>query len=470
MNKRIQTILSALLIFAFVPAMSQVEFSLELTKSQQYELVMRAQADWEGKSALTSTGQVTIVAPTGGFELTNLESQHGNWAFNSRVNAPEENPDFDYLTIGMVSLGTDAIPYKKGEEVVLFTFENTGNCTGALKLMENNDAFIAPNSQKINVGNQLTTLGGGNQNAWTGNFTKGHANCATVINTANVQTNNAANVEFNIQEHDGIVSIAMVPNTTFEGMHAFTSTAQVTVVAPAGKVEISNFQNVSGNWSNNSTVRAPQENPNFDYFTFGLLNLGTADIAYQANEPTVLFTFENKGACVGTIELMETSDPFMTPNSQRINVGNQVTLLGAGNRNAWSSNNGIVEVECNVSESDLETDQTPVAATAPLDMGSELSKYMTSMVVPTTFTPNNDGVNDQLTIKGLNSIFATEVSIFDQAGNLVYVQKDATTPWNGTLQNNGQQAAEGTYFYQISVQDQQSFERRSLQGFIELRR
>jgi len=160
-----------------VTAVAQVEYKVEMADDSTYQLVLRPLVDWEGPKAMTASAQITMLVPTGGFRLENLQNVTGIWTNNSNIVAPKESPEFDYITVGLTSLATRAIVYKTGEEVVLFSFENGGTCTGAIELMKTDDPFLPPNSHNTNVGNQITTLGSGNINAWNGPYEMGSANC-----------------------------------------------------------------------------------------------------------------------------------------------------------------------------------------------------------------------------------------------------------------------------------------------------
>ena len=148
------------------------------------------------------------------------------------------------------------------------------------------------------------------------------------------------------QTPDGCYQISLVPNQDWIGTAGITSTAQVTLVVASDGFVLNNFTSVNGVWSNNSTILNPAENPDFEYYTFGLVGLGTTDITYIEGQEEVLFTFCNSGECTSSILLMENDDPFSPPNSEGVNVGNQLTTLGSGNVNAWFANQGGIIEEC----------------------------------------------------------------------------------------------------------------------------
>ncbi|HMS53362.1 MAG TPA: gliding motility-associated C-terminal domain-containing protein, partial [Chitinophagales bacterium] len=54
--------------------------------------------------------------------------------------------------------------------------------------------------------------------------------------------------------------------------------------------------------------------------------------------------------------------------------------------------------------------------------------------VPNIFTPNDDGLNDILYVRG-SSIEALTFAIFDRMGEKVFETSDQTTGWDGTWRN-----------------------------------
>ena len=157
---------------------------------------MKSNATWDAPYNITSTAQITIKVPTGDFEISDLQNHISEVSFeqNSRQNAPEESPEFDYISFGLTNIGTDKISYKEGEIVPLFSFKNSGNCAGEIYLINNQDAFMPPNQAMANVGNSITVLGGGPNNAWTGNVDDGEADCSFT----NTSSENQLKISFNI--------------------------------------------------------------------------------------------------------------------------------------------------------------------------------------------------------------------------------------------------------------------------------
>ncbi len=74
-------------------------------------------------------------------------------------------------------------------------------------------------------------------------------------------------------------------------------------------------------------------------------------------------------------------------------------------------------------------------------------KLLKFPVIPNTFTPNGDGINDTWRIDYLNTYPNNRVQIFTRAGNLVFESRGYNTPWDGTLK--GKPMPFDTYYYII---------------------
>ncbi len=74
-------------------------------------------------------------------------------------------------------------------------------------------------------------------------------------------------------------------------------------------------------------------------------------------------------------------------------------------------------------------------------------KLLKFPVIPNTFTPNNDGINDKWVISFLNTYPDNRVQIFTRSGKLVFESRGYNTPWDGTLK--GKPLPFDTYYYII---------------------
>lgn len=75
-----------------------------------------------------------------------------------------------------------------------------------------------------------------------------------------------------------------------------------------------------------------------------------------------------------------------------------------------------------------------------------------SIYLPSAFTPNDDGKNDQLEIyaDGLENL---DLKVFNARGQVVWETTDATETWNGRFQNTGEDCPSGIYVYEAMTRD-----------------
>ncbi|MCT4622902.1 MAG: choice-of-anchor L domain-containing protein [Schleiferiaceae bacterium] len=71
------------------------------------------------------------------------------------------------------------------------------------------------------------------------------------------------------------------------------------------------------------------------------------------------------------------------------------------------------------------------------------------LYVPTAFTPDGDGINEELTVKG-TGFESYEIHIFNRWGGEVFHSEDIEVSWDGTYQ--GKAAPQGVYTYTIFIQ------------------
>lgn len=75
------------------------------------------------------------------------------------------------------------------------------------------------------------------------------------------------------------------------------------------------------------------------------------------------------------------------------------------------------------------------------------------IVIPNTFTPNGDGINDYWSIKYIDRLPKNHVYIYNRNGTLLRDIKNYMNNWNGT-NNNGQPLPAAVYYYVIQLDEQ----------------
>jgi len=133
------------------------------------------------------------------------------------------------------------------------------------------------------------------------------------------------------------------------GSNMVLAGAQVTLRVPTGGFQIGTITSQAGTWSASTPYIAPAENPAYDYFFF-TLDAPTTAITIQEDLEVNLFTFENAGTCVGSLELYDNdTDPIQFPNSLNVIFTNTMTVVGFGGSNAYLGNYNAISADCGVS-------------------------------------------------------------------------------------------------------------------------
>lgn len=73
------------------------------------------------------------------------------------------------------------------------------------------------------------------------------------------------------------------------------------------------------------------------------------------------------------------------------------------------------------------------------------------IIIPNTFTPNGDGINDIWNIAGITSYPKSQINIYNRYGLLIYHTKGYDQPWDGIV--NGKFLPAGTYYYTIDLRN-----------------
>jgi gliding motility-associated-like protein len=82
----------------------------------------------------------------------------------------------------------------------------------------------------------------------------------------------------------------------------------------------------------------------------------------------------------------------------------------------------------------------------------EITIFPNEIIIPNIFSPNNDVVNDEFVIYGINDLF--DIKIYNRWGNLVFDQNPYENNWNGE-DSNGKKLSEGQYFYMLKNDQEQ---------------
>ncbi|MCG8306344.1 MAG: gliding motility-associated C-terminal domain-containing protein [Cytophagales bacterium] len=79
----------------------------------------------------------------------------------------------------------------------------------------------------------------------------------------------------------------------------------------------------------------------------------------------------------------------------------------------------------------------------------EFKNTFVDLVIPTGFTPNDDGVNDSWKIENLSRYEDYKVAVYSRSGQMVFESNDYLKEWDGS--HGGYRVPVGAYFYVINI-------------------
>ncbi|MEZ5535061.1 MAG: cadherin [Thiolinea sp.] len=168
---------ASLLAFATGQASAAVQYRIGFdTTDNSYAVYMTPDSTPERDMLLSA--QVTLVVPhdeQNRFTVDNVQSMVANasWATNSRIDAPRENMQADYISLNYSFNGElpPSFDWVAGQEKKIFSFNSATGCDVRVKLIDNSDAFNQlPNSANTNPGNDFMNLGWMMSNSYIGNY------------------------------------------------------------------------------------------------------------------------------------------------------------------------------------------------------------------------------------------------------------------------------------------------------------
>lgn len=189
--------------------------------------------------------------------------------------------------------------------------------------------------------------------------------------------------------------------------------------------------------------------------TTGLFNPATAGIGTQ----TISYIFTADNGCADTVSKQITINPtpkVVVGKDILLLEGNSITLKptvsGDNLQYKWTPAVGLDhdDVKNPVASPSVNTTYklTVTSASGCTNADEITINVLKAPIIPNTFTPNNDGVNDTWNIKYLDAYTEVIVEVFNRYGERIYYSKGYTTPWDGRYK--GTELPVGTYYYIIT--------------------
>ena len=223
------------------------------------------------------------------------------------------------------------------------------------------------------------------------------------------------------------------------------SLVPVNVVVTEASINDTSFQWSPAKYLNSSTIQDPTA------------TLPPGNYTYQ-----VIVRSSTCIADTGTMHIVVSTAPDLEAgDNQTVAVNTQVQLYAASHQNVnyvWTpAIDSFSCVDCRRPFVTVEQTQT-VHVTATNEYGCSTTDSVVLKVlacdskrvfVPNTFTPNNDGLNDKLFVRGGGIRELEFFRVFDRWGNLVFETHNIGEGWDGTIA--GKSADIATYVYVLKA-------------------
>ena len=304
----------------------------------------------------------------------------------------------------------------------------------------------------VSVDFSETLLCFGDQNGYIDFTVNGGTPGYTYIWQPNVSsTQNAANLgsgTYNIQIIDGSNCVQDF-SILIEQPEQITANASLTnpnCGQNNGNIQIEAFGGVgalSYNWSPNVSTSAVGNNLAAGNYTVSINDENGCNIQITENLIPV-----------GVIPLS------VSPSSAVIEPNQSVQLnanIGAGITNytvSWSPPDGLSCTDCLnpiASPSESTTYQitisTPDGCQRTVSVSVSVELPCKGVAIPTIFSPNGDGLNDEICIQNQHCVETFELAIYNRWGELVFYTNNPNECWDGSFR--GQPAQIGVYAYKV---------------------
>lgn len=181
----------------------------------------------------------------------------------------------------------------------------------------------------------------------------------------------------------------------------------------------------------------------------------TVNISLSANQDTSIYVFGILNGCysdtlIANITVLPNASVEIEVNGDSVLcVGGAVNLISSQiTGNFWSTGQNSQTVSISQPQWVILTNSNPNGCNSQDSINITTSGFPCLEIIG-VFSPNDDGINDNWEIPGIEAYPKAEVSIFNRWGQLLFFSIGYTAPWNGKF--NNEPLPTGDYFYIIDL-------------------
>ena len=130
------------------------------------------------------------------------------------------------------------------------------------------------------------------------------------------------------------------------------------------------------------------------------------------------------------------------------NIGQNVLTVTITDNNG---NTSVANITLTVETNGIDTDLDGIDDSCD-DIADPIELF-----IPEAFTPNGNNINDLFVIRNLETYNTKNLEVFNRYGNRVYSSGNYQNDWDGSRSENGQALPDGTYYYVLTLTDNEIF-------------
>ncbi|QKJ31277.1 gliding motility-associated C-terminal domain-containing protein [Mucilaginibacter mali] len=274
----------------------------------------------------------------------------------------------------------------------------------------------------------------------------GYSSSSANLSIPNVQLSDDDTYTVTVKNAAGCTATASTILKVSPKVTASVSNANFTI-CEGDKAQLSASGGTTYSWSpavglDNPNIANPQANP--------------------TKTTTYTVTVSNATACSATAQVTVnvTNKPQISAGAdQKMTEGQTITLNGSVDANAtsyyWTPSTGLSDPNAlrptarpteDITYTLHATSGAPCYFETTADVFIRVYK---KVVVPNTFTPNGDGINDTWNIVALETYPESYTQVFNRLGRVVYQTHGYAKQWDGST--GGVPLPEGVYYYKIDL-------------------